>query len=119
MAHEDLMPSSTEDVNILLVPSLREIIQSMDRQTLQKLHIASSSSPTSQASLLQPIAHSPTLVQVACTNVVQGGMICKTSGNCKHVFELSVTLPPLSMYFFCWTFVLQPVFPHTLENDDC
>ena len=57
MEYEGLVPSSSEDASLLLVPSLREIIQSLDKHSLQQLQ---------GSLLLQPIVQSPTLIQVAC-----------------------------------------------------
>ena len=58
------MSGSSQDVSILLVPSLRQIIESLDRQSLQQLQSALCGSPAKQGSILWPLVDSPTLIQV-------------------------------------------------------
>ncbi len=64
LAYEDLIASSNEDASLLLVPSLGEVIQTLDKQSLWHLQAAVCGSPESSATLLQPLIDSPTLVQV-------------------------------------------------------
>lgn len=64
LAYEDLQSGSVEDASMLLLPSLGDVIQSMDKQSLRQLQSALCASPASQASIRRPLLDNPTLVQV-------------------------------------------------------
>ena len=64
LAYEGLLSGSVEDASMLLLPSLGEVIQSMDKQSLWQLQSALCTPPASRASILRPLIDNPTLVQV-------------------------------------------------------